>query len=170
MTRKPVVGVMGGANVGAEVCALARELGRRIAERGWVLLNGGRDAGVMRASAAGAREAGGTVIGILPDADTLRASPDLDYAIVTGMGDARNLINVLTCDIVIACRGGAGTLSEVALALKHGKRVILLGWEAGAAFEAFRRSGLLTTAKDAGDALAQAEEALSRTGHRNRPG
>ncbi len=158
--RKPVIGVMGGADVGAEVCALARELGKRIAERGWVLLNGGRDSGVMRASAAGAREAGGTVIGILPDADTSRAAPDLEYAIVTGMGDARNLVNVLTSDVVIACPGGAGTLSEVALALKNGKRVILLGWDASATFGGFRRSGLLTTAKDPGDALAQAEEVL----------
>ncbi len=170
MTRKPVVGVMGGADVGAEVCALARELGKLIAERGWVLLNGGRDAGVMRASSAGAREAGGTVIGILPDADTSRAAPDLDYAIVTGMGDARNLINVLSSDVVIACPGGAGTLSEVALALKNGKRVILLDWDIGAAFGEFRRSGLLTTAQNPGDALAQAEAALPRTGHHSGPG
>ena len=170
MTRKPVVGVMGGANVGAEVCALARELGKRIAERGWVLLNGGRDSGVMRASAAGAHEAGGTVIGILPDADTSRATPDLDYAIVTGMGDARNLINILTSDVVIACPGGAGTLSEVALALNNGKHVILLGWDAGAAFEDFRRGGLLTTAKDPEDALAQAKETLPRAGHHSQPG
>ncbi len=162
--RKPVIGVMGGADVGAEVCALARELGKLIAERGWVLLNGGRDAGVMRASAAGAREAGGTVIGILPDADASRAAPDLDYAIVTGMGDARNLINVLSSDVVIACPGGAGTLSEVALALKSGKRVILLGWDAGAAFEGFLRSGLLTTTEDTGDALAQVAEALPQPG------
>ncbi|MCH8878589.1 MAG: LOG family protein [Planctomycetes bacterium] len=151
---------MGGADVGAEVCALARELGKLIAERGWVLLNGGRDAGVMRASAAGAREAGGTVIGILPDADASRAAPDLDYAIVTGMGDARNLINVLSSDVVIACPGGAGTLSEVALALKNNKRVILLGWDAGDVFAECRQGGLLTVAKDAGDALAQAAAAL----------
>ncbi len=151
---------MGGADVGAEVCALARELGKGIAERGWVLLNGGRDAGVMRASAAGAREAGGTVIGILPDADTSRAGPDLDYAIVTGMGDARNLINVLSSDVVIACPGGAGTMSEVALALKNGKRVILLGWNAGQAFAEFKRSGLLTAAKEPGEAMAQVAEAL----------
>ncbi len=155
MTRKPVVGVMGGADVGAEVCALARELGKWIAERGWVLLNGGRDAGVMRASAAGAREADGTVIGILPDADTSRAAPDLDYAIVTGMGDARNLINVLTSDVVVACPGGAGTLSEVALALKNGTRVILLGWDAGDAFADCRQTGLLTTVQTAAEAIEE---------------
>ena len=117
----------------------------------------------MRASAAGAREAGGTVIGILPDADTSRASPDLDYAIVTGMGDARNMINVLSSDVVIACRGEAGTLSEVALALKNGKRVILLAWVVGAVFAEFTSSGLLTVARDPGDALAQAADALPHT-------
>ena len=166
MTRKPVVGVMGGADVGAEVCALARELGQRIAERGWVLLNGGRDAGVMRASAAGAHEAGGTVIGILPDSDTSRAAPDLDYAIVTGMGDARNLINVLSSDVVIACPGGAGTLSEVALALKNNKRVILLGWNTGDAFAAFRQSGLLTMVHTAAEAIDEVSNSVNTAGER----
>ena len=164
MTRKPVVGVMGGAEVGAEVCALARELGKRIAEHGWVLLNGGRDAGVMRASAAGAHEASGTVIGILPDADTSRAAPDLDYAIVTGMGDARNLINVLSSDVVIACPGGAGTLSEVALALKNNKRVILLGWNTGNAFAAFRQSGLLTMVHTAAEAIEEVSASVEPRG------
>ena len=65
-------------------------------------------------SAAGASQAKGKVIGILPGPDASRASPDLDYAIVTGMGDARNLINVLSSAVIIACPGGAGTLSEVA--------------------------------------------------------
>lgn len=154
--RKPVIGVMGGGSVGEDVCALARDLGALIAGRGWVLLNGGRNAGVMAASAAGARGAGGVVIGILPDPDTSRASPDLDYAIATGMGDARNLINVLSSDAIIACPGGAGTLSEVALALKNRKRVILLGWDVGEIFDKSRRSGLLTVARDPADAVQQA--------------
>ncbi len=168
-TRKLVIGVMGGADVGAEVCALALELGKRIAERGWVLLNGGRDAGVMAASSKGAKQSGGTVIGILPDRDVSRASPDLDYAIVTGMGDARNLINVLSSDLIIACPGGAGTMSEVALGLKCGKRVILLGWNAGGAFEEFRVSGLLTRASDPDDAIRQAAEVLDQRGRDDPP-
>ena len=155
---------MGGAGEGAEVCALAREWGKRVAGHGWVLLNGGRDAGVMRASAAGAHEAGGTVIGILPDADTSRAAPDLDYAIVTGMGDARNLINVLSSDVVIACPGGAGTLSEVALALKNNKRVILLGWNTGNAFADFRQSGLLTMVHTAAEAIEEVSASVEPRG------
>lgn len=154
--RKPVIGVMGGGRVDEDVCAMARELGALIAGRGWVLLNGGRNAGVMAASAAGARQAKGKVIGILPGPDASRASPDLDYAIVTGMGDARNLINVLSSDVIIACPGGAGTLSEVALALKNQKRVILLGWDVGEIFDKSRRNGLLTLAQNPADAIRQA--------------
>lgn len=161
MSRKPIIGVVGGGEVSEDARLLARELGRLIAHRGWVLLNGGRDIGVMAASARGAREAGGTVIGVLPGSDASGASPDLDYAIVTGLGDARNVINVLSSDVIVACPGGAGTLSEVALALKNNRRVILLGLEVGTAFEEFRRSGLLTTAGSAADAVAQVDSVLT---------
>lgn len=154
--RRPVIGVMGGGSVSDEVYEMARQLGALIAGRGWVLLNGGRNAGVMAASARGAKEAGGTVIGILPDRDTHDASPDLDIAVVTGLGDGRNLINVLSSDVVIACPGASGTLSEIALGLKNGKRVILLQFDAGAAFDAYRRSGQLTSAASPTEAVEQA--------------
>ena len=42
------------------------------------------------------------------------------------MGSGRNNINVLSSDIVVACGLEAGTLSEVALAIKGGKIVILM--------------------------------------------
>lgn len=130
MDPHPVVGVMGGANVPEAVETQARELGRRIAERGWVLLNGGRDEGVMRASAKGAASAEGVVLGVLPGASAADApvAEDATYRVFTGLGDARNLVNVLSSDVVVACRGGMGTLSEVALALKVGKPVVLLAW------------------------------------------
>jgi len=161
MARKPIVGVMGGGRDSAAVDEEARELGALIAERGWILLNGGRDAGVMAASARGAKERGGTVIGILRGKTTRGASPDLDVAIVTGMGDARNVINVLTSDVVIACPGRAGTMSEVALALNSGKRVILLGWEAGDVLAHFQRKGQLTRASSAIDAVEQAAAVIA---------
>ena len=42
------------------------------------------------------------------------------------MGSARNYINVLTSDVIVACgAGGPGTASEIALALKSDKIVIL---------------------------------------------
>src|SRR3972149_2259870 len=127
--RKPVIGEMGGSSATPKVAAMARELGSLIPRRGGGLLNRGRNQGVMAASAEGAKQAGGTVIGILPDSTDARASPDLDFAIMTDMGDGRNLLNVLSSDVVIACPGKLGTLSEVILALKHGKSVILLGFD-----------------------------------------
>ena len=160
--RKPVIGVMGGAAVSADVYAMARELGGLIARQGWVLLNGGRNQGVMAASAAGAKEAGGTVVGILPDRTTEQASPDLDVAVVTGMGDGRNLLNVLSSDVVIACPGALGTLSEITLALKNGRDVILLRRDVEPSFEEFRRRGQLLLAQSPAEAVEQAAGVLAK--------
>ncbi len=165
--RKPIVGVMGGSTVDPKAASMAERLGALIARRGWVLLNGGRNKGVMAASARGAKQAGGIVIGVLPDRTAAKASPDLDFAILTGMGDARNVINVLSSDVVIACPGALGTMSEVTLALKSDKRVILLGLEVGPEFDKYRRSGQLTSAADPEQAIEQAAAAL---GDQARPG
>jgi len=166
LKRKPVVGVMGGSTATEGTRKMAFELGALVATRGWVLLNGGRNRGVMAASAKGARAAGGLVIGVLPDRSATKASPDLDVAIVTGMGDARNAINVLSSDVIVACPGGLGTLSEVVLGLKAGKRVILLGWdlphdaERALRLQRFRRSGQLTTTSHSAEAVEQAAAAF----------
>jgi uncharacterized protein (TIGR00725 family) len=124
--RRPVIGVIGTGEPSAGRLTAARELGRLLAERGWVVLTGGRPAGVMAAASAGAKEVPGSLtLGILPGASG--AGPDVDVAVFTGMGDARNVINVLTSDVVVACGvESPGTLSEVALALKSEKTVILL--------------------------------------------
>lgn len=151
--RRIVVGVMGGGATDAQQRADARELGRLIARRGWVLLNGGRDVGVMDASAQGAREAGGLTIGILPDDHRGRASAHLDVQILTGMGSARNVINVLSSDVVIACPGGAGTLSEIALALKAGRPVVVLDAEVGTAFAPYATAGALHRARSPREAV-----------------
>ena len=162
-----VVGVMG-AGQGATPAAmrLAEDLGRAIAARGWVLLCGGRAAGVMDAAARGAAQAGGLVVGLLPGRDRAGASRHLDLALPTGLGDARNALNVLASDIVLACEGGAGTLSEVALALKAGRTVIAVGWSPGAAgaFEAARRAGTLLEVPDAEGALRALSHALPVAG------
>jgi uncharacterized protein (TIGR00725 family) len=147
MESSKIIGVMGGGQASPMVQETAYELGRRIAIEGWVLLNGGRSAGVMEASAKGATECGGLTIGILPDDSTAGASDHIKIPIVTGMGNARNIINVLSSHIVVACSGGTGTISEVALALKCGKPVILLGFDLGHIFDNYRNSGQLCTAE-----------------------
>ena len=86
--------------------------------------------GVMEAACRGAKETGGTTIGILPSTDRSEANGFVDVAIPTGLGEARNALVVRAADAVIALGGGYGTLSEIALALKAGKPVVGLGtWE-----------------------------------------
>ena len=144
--RRPVVGVMGGAQVTEEVYKLAFELGERIAEQGWVLLNGGRDTGVMLASAEGAKRKGGVTIGILPGNEARAANPFIDFAIVTNMGDARNVINVLSSDVVVVLPGKAGTVSEAALALKSARPVIFLAMPINGLLKEYEEAGRLQVA------------------------
>ncbi|SDG66725.1 hypothetical protein SAMN05421505_106190 [Sinosporangium album] len=107
----------------------ARELGRLLAERGAVVICGGYS-GVMAAVAAGAREAGGTVVGVLSRDTKEGANPDLTVAIPTGVGEARNNIIVNSGDAVIVVGGSWGTLSELALAMRRGRVPVvqLGGW------------------------------------------
>jgi len=143
MKRHLIVGVMGGGQASARDTDAAYRLGKLIAAQGWVLLNGGRRAGIMDASARGAWEEGGLTIGILPDDNMAGTSDYVSIPILTGMGSARNCINVLSSHVVVACPGGAGTISEIALALKYGKNVILMNFDAGKLFETYVRKGLL---------------------------
>jgi uncharacterized protein (TIGR00725 family) len=84
----------------------------------------------MEAACRGAKGAGGTTIGILPGTDRLAANAFVDVAIPTGLGEARNALVVRAADALIAVGGGYGTLSEIALALKAGKRVVGIDtWE-----------------------------------------
>ena len=125
--RKIIIGVMGpGDRPTATDVQNAYELGKLIAENGWVLLTGGRNVGVMDAASRGAKAANGLTVGILPDSNTTRLSSFVDIPIITGMGSARNTINVLSSDVVIACGLGTGTVSEIALALNNHQKVILL--------------------------------------------
>lgn len=130
VTRRPVVAVIGGADATADEMATAKAIGRLLAERGAIVVCGGRG-GVMEAVCRGAAERGGMTVGLLPGPDAREGNPYLTIALPTGMGQARNAILVLAGRAVIAIGGDTGTLSEIGLALKAGKRVIGLGtWDA----------------------------------------
>ena len=120
------VAVIGSAECSAPVAEAAEAVGREIAERGHVLVCGGRG-GVMEAACLGARAAGGLTVGVLPGTDRSQANPYVDVAIATGLGEARNAVIVRSVDAVIAVHGEHGTLSEIGLALKMGKPVVGLG-------------------------------------------
>ena len=129
MALLPSIAVIGAGDAPADVCALAFEVGRAIGTRGAVLVCGGRG-GVMEAAARGARTAGGHTIGILATYDRHSANPHIEFAIATGMGQARNAIVVGSADAVVALAGESGTLSEIGLAIKIGRPVVALNaWD-----------------------------------------
>ena len=74
------------------------------------------------------------------------ASPHIQIPVITGMGSGRNCINVLSSHVVVACAGGAGTLSEIALALKFGKPVILFNFKVKELFQNLVPSGQMVDA------------------------
>lgn len=114
-----------GENARPEENEWAYELGAAIAAKGWAVLTGGREFGVMEAALKGASDHGGLTIGILPSETPAGASRYARIKILTGIGSARNNINVLTSHILIVVGMAAGTASEVALAIKAGKKIIL---------------------------------------------
>lgn len=152
-----IIAVIGGDNPPVAVLPLAEAVGREIAERGHVLICGGRG-GVMEAACRGAREAGGHTIGVLPGPDRRDANRHVEFPIVTNLGAARNTIVVLSADAVIAVDGSYGTLSEIALALAHGRPVVgLATWHVSDA-QGIEDTGVLHVAGPS-EAVARAIEA-----------
>ncbi len=128
-TRQPYIAVVGGSDAGPDTLRAAEEVGKAIAERGAVLVCGGRG-GVMEAACRGAKSVGGTTLGVLPGEDREDANDFLDVAVATGMGEMRNMIVVHSADVIIALAGEFGTLSEIAFALRTDKPVVGLDtWE-----------------------------------------
>ncbi|MDW8102276.1 MAG: TIGR00725 family protein [Anaerolineae bacterium] len=123
------IAVIGGAFCDLRTAALAEEVGREIARQGAILICGGLG-GVMEAACRGAKSQGGLTVGILPGTNPSDANPYVDIPIVTGMGEARNVIVVRSAHAVVAIAGEYGTLSEIAYALKFGIPVVgLKTWE-----------------------------------------
>ena len=117
------IGVIGGSEASPQVAGLAEEVGREIARRGAVLVCGGLG-GVMEAACRGAAAEGGLTVGILPGEDRRAANPFVRIPVVTGLGTARNVAVVMSCQAVIAIDGRYGTLSEIGHALQSGIPVI----------------------------------------------
>jgi uncharacterized protein (TIGR00725 family) len=122
MTKR-IIGVIGAGNADAKLTGIAEEVGRLIAARDALLVCGGLG-GVMEAASRGVKEAGGTTIGILPQATKEMANTYIDVPVATGFGEGRNVIIIRTADALIAVGGEYGTLSELAFALKMGKPVV----------------------------------------------
>lgn len=149
------IAVIGGGNAGAELCALAAEVGQRLAEAGALVVCGGLG-GVMEAAARGARSAGGDVIGILPGDDPAAANEHVSYVVATGAGEARNLAVVASARSVIAVGGEWGTLAEIAFARRLDRPVVALQtWRVSGAGAMAEGPGI-ETAETAAEAVERA--------------
>ena len=159
--NRVVVGIMGpGDGASPADCECAARLAQLIAEEGWVLLTGGREAGVMDAASKAAKRAGGLTIGVLPGSDWSQVSDGVDIAILTGIGEARNNVNVLSSRVVFVCGMSAGTAAEVALASKARRPTVLVSSEP-TTIEFFRSlDSTIHTAKTPHDAIALANALL----------
>jgi uncharacterized protein (TIGR00725 family) len=155
MAPRIIIGVMGaGEGATANDIAAAERLGELIAREGWIVLTGGRDAGVMAAATRGAKRIAGSItVGVLPT-ESGDVAPGVDIPIFTGLGNARDAINVLSSRVVITCGTlSPGTTIEAAFAVKTGRPLILLNPNAEA--EAFFKNALVARSPEEAIRLAQ---------------
>ena len=104
----------------------AEEVGRLVAERGGILITGGRR-GIMEAASRGASLAGGIVVGFLPGFSKAEANPYVTIPLATGLGAIRNHLTIRACDAIIMICGSTGTLNEATIAYGHKPLVVLEG-------------------------------------------
>lgn len=121
-----IVSVIGAHQCSPEDEDLAYQVGKIVAEVGAILVCGGLG-GCMMAASKGAKESGGTTIGLLPGKDKADANPWIDIPLPTTIGFARNAMVAASGDIIIALPGSHGTLSEICYALVYGRPIIDMG-------------------------------------------
>ena len=134
--RKHIISILGGnSQVSNLSLKKAHALGKAIIDQGWLLCTGGR-AGIMEAASKGARSSdswtGHQILGVLPDDIHDAGNKYLDIVLPSGLGLTRNALVVRFSDVCVALSGGAGTLSEIALAWQFERPVAVMsnsgGW------------------------------------------
>ncbi|MDC0034789.1 TIGR00725 family protein [Chloroflexi bacterium] len=118
-----IIAVIGESDVSLKNALLAEKVGSLLAKSNVAVVCGGQG-GVMRSVCKGAKEYGGTTIGILPGMSPYDSNEYVDIPICTGLGNGRNLLVTRAGGAVIAIGGAYGTLSEIGLALSDSKPVI----------------------------------------------
>ncbi len=161
MDRPLRITVVGGGRCDTNTASNAERVGAAIAREGGILISGGRG-GVMEAASRGAVQAGGTTIGILPGERAEDGNEFVTIPIVTGIGQARNVVNVLSGEAVVALRGTGGTLSEIAIAVRSDIPVVAI--DAWREIEGVR---VFDSPEDAVDAAFELARESRRKGRRS---
>ncbi len=130
------IGIIGSAS-GPQIedpraIAMAREMGREIGKRGYILINGACP-GIPDEAAVAAKKEGGMIIGISPafseyeHVNEYMSPHHHDIIIFTGQGFMeRDIINIRSCDAIIVISGGIGTLNEFTIAYDEGRPIGVL--------------------------------------------
>ena len=136
--RRKIIAVIGDGKIERDSLKyrIAFETGKALVEAGYRVQSGGLG-GVMEAAFAGAHNATnyreGDTVALLPSFDDNDANDYADIIIPTGLDVLRNAM-VTNSDAVIAIGGGAGTLSEMAMAWSLFRLIIAYdnveGWSA----------------------------------------
>jgi uncharacterized protein (TIGR00725 family) len=138
---------------------VAEKVGRGIAQRGAILVCGGRG-GVMEAACRGAKSVNGVTVGLLPETKD-EANAFVDVPVSTGLGMRRNFLVVSAADVVIAIGGRWGTLSEISFATIFGKPVVLVAGTGGCVDE-LASGQLMKQSESRLSVASSAEEAVEK--------
>lgn len=160
-----VIGASGDKGViDKSVLDIAYNTGREIAARGYVLITGGLG-GVMEAACKGAQESGGITVGILPGDKKEKANKYCSVIIPTGIGYARDFINVYSADGIVVINGVVGTDIEARLAAGDTVPIVAMAGTGGVAEELagkkpYKKGGRIFSAETPGRALEILEELI----------
>ncbi len=144
---------------------VAEKVGILVAQRGGVIICGGRE-GIMQAVCRGAKKEGGITVGIMPY-EKNEANEFIDIAIPTGLGNVRNFLVSTTGDVTIAIGGRWGTLNEICFRMISEKPIILIKGTGGCVDEIINGNIMqgvennFLVADSAEDAVKKAFEILS---------
>jgi uncharacterized protein (TIGR00725 family) len=128
MTKERIVTVFGSSRPQERDAdyAEARELGRRLAERGFAVCSGGYG-GVMEAVSRGAKESGGKTYGVTAEFFGRRANEWIDVEVRKKTWEERLFELIHLADGFVACKGGTGTLVELAVVWEMLNKSVMMG-------------------------------------------
>jgi len=178
MKKKPQIAVIGSAGKSdyktrgwatSAMESLAREIGKKLALRGAIVVTGGKD-GIMEAAAQGAKEAGGITVGVVKGKRRGTSNRFTDIEIVSGMeaDGLDELLIALMSDALIVIGGGAGTLQEITLGYRNMKPIVALaesgGWakKVAGTYLDERKRIRIQIAKNSNDAVRKALQSIGR--------
>lgn len=142
MNKKIQIGVIGYAGLEEYakdkkpergIYEIAEKVGFLLGKAGAIVVTGGKS-GIMESAARGAKDAGGTTIGVIKGNQRFTSNEYTDVEVLSGMSvdgfDELLLVNM--CDALIIVGGGAGTLEEIAIAYRNKKPMVAIrgtgGW------------------------------------------